>query len=362
MLFTLGIVMSACTPDDGGSLSTNINGTTITLRSSSSGIHSFMIYSSGDWSIASDSGWLTFAPSSGSGDAVVVMSYAANTESRLRTGDFTITGAKSLTYSVTQPAGSDNSGSGTDYSWLELPEVEASPDEMFVTHYATINGKTVRNYSMLYSSENFAATWVAYPLHISHLSGVQRTNDWGWDTAVPRSWQANLFSSYGTGDSRGHQIPSADRLTTTELNSQTFFFTNMTPQDYDFNGGEWAVLEAWMRTNTKTLSDTLYVVTGAVFRTVGGNETVKHITNKNDGKSLPVPNYYYKVALRRKGNSSFSTIGFWYKHQVTGATPAGSVMTVREIEQKTGINFFANLSGDVQDEIETAVNSSDWRF
>lgn len=358
---TVSVMFVACSSDS-DSLGTNINGNTISLSSSLKGLYSFQLTASGGWNIETDSDWLTFNPARDEGSAAVVMYYAANTESRQRSTTFTIvSGSKSLTYTVMQAAGSDSSGSSTKYSWLELPEVNAASDEMFVTHFATLNGNTVRNYSMLYSGDTYAATWVAYPLHKAYIGSAGRTNAWGWDPVVPTSWQTNLTNAYGSGPTRGHQIPSADRTATQELNTQTFYFTNMTPQDYNLNAEDWLDAETWMRNNI--VSDTLYVVTGAIFQTVGGNETVSTIVNrKNDGKTIPVPNYYYKVALKRKGTTGFTTIGFWYAHSATGATPASAMMTVREIEQKTGINFFANISQDVQDEIETTITVSDWKF
>ena len=76
----------------------------------------------------------------------------------------------------------------------------------------------------------------------------------------------------------GHQIPSADRTTSNIANSQTFYFTNMTPQLSVLNGQMWANLEGQVRT-WMAASDTLYVVTGAVLKTVNGNEAVNYATD-----------------------------------------------------------------------------------
>ncbi|MDY4849938.1 MAG: DNA/RNA non-specific endonuclease, partial [Paludibacteraceae bacterium] len=63
------------------------------------------------------------------------------------------------------------------------------------------------------------------------------------------------------GYTRGHQIPSADRTATRELNEQTFYMSNMTLQAYDFNSGIWLDLENKVR--GYMCNDTIYVVTGA---------------------------------------------------------------------------------------------------
>ena len=79
-------------------------------------------------------------------------------------------------------------------------------------------------------------------------------------------YQAKVYGEtfcYYKNYSRGHQIPSADRTATDELNSQTFYASNITPQNGDFNGGIWASLEGKIRENM--CQDTLYVVTGCYF-------------------------------------------------------------------------------------------------
>ena len=46
------------------------------------------------------------------------------------------------------------------------------------------------------------------------------------------------------------------------MQAQTFYFSNMTPQNYSLNQNPWAALEKMARDNWMC-SDTLYVVTGA---------------------------------------------------------------------------------------------------
>lgn len=104
-----------------------------------------------------------------------------------------------------------------------------------------------------------------------------------------------------------------------QMQEQTYYSTNITPQIQNgFNGAIWAKLEETVR-NAIPAGDTLYIITGASFRKTGGNEPVKTIVNKNDGKTLPVPNYYWKAVLKvkRAGNvvSDTMTVGFWLPHE-----------------------------------------------
>lgn len=84
--------------------------------------------------------------------------------------------------------------------WMELPEVSDASSLYALSMH--MEGRTQRNYSFLWNEERLTADWVAYPL-------------------------CNGNSGYY---SRGHQIPSADRRAY-RANVQTFYGTNMTPQD-----------------------------------------------------------------------------------------------------------------------------------
>ena len=102
---------------------------------------------------------------------------------------------------------------------------------------------------------------------------------------------------------RGHQIPNADRNKDPygTMCAQTFYATNSTPQIQNgFNSGIWSTLEGDVRTLAQQQTATDYVVTGAILRTVTGNETITYIKPAKDTKNCPVPNYYYKVLRKDK--------------------------------------------------------------
>jgi endonuclease G len=133
----------------------------------------------------------------------------------------------------------------------------------------------------------------------------------------------------------------------------------MTPQLGTLNQQLWADLEGQVRC-WMSASDTLYVVTGAIFKTVGGNETVTYATDSKVVK-VAVPNYYYKVLLRLKGGK-YDSIGFWIEHRSYGSVRATASLTksVDQIEQLTGFNFFSSLPKTVQDAAEATNIPSAW--
>ena len=252
--------------------------------------------------------------------------------------------------------------------WLELPAGGNSG----LTHWANMGGKRQRNYTMLYDPSVYASYWVAYPLCAAHL-GSGRTETWAYDPDVAVDKQTKVSSgSYGVnckGDlyesnyyARGHQIPNADRNGNDEMMAQTYYSTNMTPQIQNgFNGGIWAKLEAGVRAMVPA-GDTLYIVTGAAFKKKGGNEQVHNIVSTRDGKTLPVPNYYWKAVLKVKRDANGAikdaqTIGFWLPHKEFKKTLFSEFTTsVDQIEAWTGYDMFPALPDPIESRCES--NSS----
>ena len=240
-------------------------------------------------------------------------------------------------------------------TWIELPAEKENANYQYVAHYAKLNNKPVRNYSLCFDKTKQAALWVAYPIHNAYLTGSgSRTDAWAFDPFIPEKFQANCVDrSYKGSYDRGHQLPSADRLATNDLNAQTFYMSNMTPQLNRLNQDMWAKLEAKVRVNK--CSDTLYVVTGAYF---GSNATT---TFDGAGNTVAVPTNYYKVLLRTKTGSTgkaiqdctddeLISIGFWVEQKSYGniKPPLSICTTVANNEQKTSFTFFPKVSATVK--------------
>jgi endonuclease G len=156
-------------------------------------------------------------------------------------------------------------------------------------------------------------------------------------------------------------IPNASRNGNEEMQKQTFYVTNAVPQIQDkFNGGIWQSLEKALQTIGK--SEEIYVVTGVTFNKVGENKTVTYTTAKDDTKQVPVPNYFYKVVLKvNKSGSTItgaSAIGFWFEHKTySDDSYTNYVVSVDQIEQWTGFDFFVN----VPDSLEPSAEANyDW--
>jgi DNA/RNA endonuclease G (NUC1) len=364
-LFLVVLFLISCSKEE--NVTINLSAQTNSTVTSAAASQFLNIQTNGDWKIdltyiSGGIGWISINSASGKGDADAILQFTQNTSPEARVAEFSVkSGDKEVNLFLTQqaiPSVPTVGGRNPNPIWLEIPSGGTNSDCITLTHDIIINTKTVRNYSFLYDKKEKIAYWVAYPHHPSYIGNTGRTDNWQLDPSVSSMFQVDYFSTIA-GYDRGHQIPSADRTVSTLANNQTFYFTNMTPQLGVLNQQLWANLETQVR-GWMNASDTLYVVTGAILKTVGGSETVKYATDSKGGK-VAVPNYYYKVLLRLK-NGKYDSIGFWVEHKGYGSVQATASIakTVDQIEQLTGFNFFSSLPKTIQDEAEATISPSNW--
>ena len=337
------------------------------------GTQFLVVSAKAEWTLTLDCGqdvepWANVSADAGRpGTRKVVMAWEANDGQESRTCTITLAvGAdkKSLAFtqggkSAVNPRPVEGLNPDPVPAWLELPATN-DPDLYFFTHDMQHGGTTKRNYSFYLDPRACLAIWVAYPLNDNLAGSGSRTNAWALDPKVPREYQPVIFSGFKGGYDRGHQLPSADRLTR-GANEQTFYGTNMTPQKGELNQKAWATLEGKVRTWANQF-DTLYVVTGCDIR---GSYDYAY---DNDGKDIPVPVGYFKALLGFKkggtvGNTAkqggYTAIGFYFNHEYySDSEIMGQSMTIDELEEVMGIDFFPNLEAKLGADLYNKVEST----
>ena len=318
----------------------------------------------------SDIDWASLNIDSGKGNmSNVILSYQVNDSEDSRRLKIVLDNGSRWTSCMVEQAGSGQQPEPepdpvpqpdtdlTKVSWLELPAMD-NPDLGYYSHSFEMNGKEYRNYSFGWSQKDLVALWMAYPLCSMYTNKtVSRTDAWAYDPILGPEYSSAPFGGYGGSYARGHQVPSADRLWSYNANVQTFYGSNMTPQLNAHNEGIWQTLESKVRTLANT-SDTTYVVTGCV---VDGSTT---FTQDSDGKKMTVPVGYYKVLLRYSKSSTISTwaaMAFYTEHKsYSGSTSLRSLaMSVDELEEMLGMDFFVNLPAKLGEERAAALEAED---
>lgn len=257
--------------------------------------------------------------------------------------------------------------------WAELPLCDdRGTNFQYVSHGdISVGGKSgQRNFTLCFDRKSKGAIWVAYPLHSCHRGSGNRTDEWEYDPKIPTQYQPRLYSSYGSY-TRGHQLPSSSRNKTKDINRATFYFSNMTPQTSTFNSGVWAKLEGSVQDNV--CSDTLYVVSGAIFD--GQHDSSVDVTTTDkSGNVCAVPSHYYKALLRTKSGSTgkairsinkaedLQAIAILMKHVDYSTTLQSSdIISIEELEEITGVTFFPSINDAIEKEVKKQKNRSAWK-
>lgn len=243
-----------------------------------------------------------------------------------------------------------------DEDWLELPGAVSGSGYEVTTYYDS----SVRNYTHLYDRDTYTSLWTAYPLSAAYMGDEPRPGKWIYSTSIDEEYQVNLkHHSYNDKYARGHMIPNASRDGNKEMQMQTFFVTNSVPQiQNSFNSGIWSKLERTLQ--NIAWEEEIYIVTGVAFNKTGEDKPIAYTTAKDDIKQVPIPNYFYKVVLKVKKSddevTSASTIGFWMDHRKYDDSFENYTVSVDQIEQWTGMDYFVNLPDSIETAAET--NSS----
>ena len=253
------------------------------------------------------------------------------------------------------PGGGQGGVDMTNVGWLELPAMD-NPALGYYSHSFQMNGKTYRNYSFGWSQKDRVALWVAYPLSKLYLNGnAGRTEAWALDPLLGND-SAAPFGGYAGSYARGHQLPSADRQCNKEANMQTFYGTNMTPQLNAHNEGIWSDLENKVRGYANT-SDTTYVVTGVTVSTSSKKEEDSY------GNSVTIPDAYFKAVLKYNKASTlgaWNAAAFYLEHKAySGSINKSHSLSVDELEEITGIDFFVNLPAMVGEKKAAELEAAD---
>lgn len=269
--------------------------------------------------------------------------------------DFWATGGSSNTQPVL-PA------TGAEQHRLEVPEM--LPGNDFIAHY----DGNVMTYCLEYDRSKWHSRWVAFRFDNQTRPKKVSRKDYGIRPqypADPKLSSAVAIPSDASfnGYQHGHLCASADRLYSRTANDQTFYMTNMSPMIANFNSGYWATLESLIQSLGRNVnfSDTLYVVKGGTIQD-------GMFSNRVASSRIVVPKYYYMALLRYRGGT-YSAIAFWMEHKDYGnnfdnqanfATMKQHAVSVDELEEKTGINFFHNLPDAVEVQVERQCTPSEW--
>lgn len=220
---------------------------------------------------------------------------------------------------------------------------------------ALTEGDTVTEHlamSLCYSEKYEQAKWVSHIiLPDIKNGGFSRTNDFRPDSLV-KTGTAVKADYWNSGYDRGHLAPSADFRWNLKALSESYYYSNMSPQLPELNREIWADLENILRGYVIEKNEQLYVVTGGVLK--GGLDKI--------GKEnrVSVPETFYKVILDLEGDT-LAGIGFLIPNAECENTVFSYATSIDSVELVTGIDFFAALPDSLEEVLEAENNYKQWQ-
>lgn len=230
--------------------------------------------------------------------------------------------------------------------------VEKTEIPNYLVPSSTTGELVLHEHFMLSYNEHFEqAEWVAYLLKKEHLTYDDRKRPYFIEDPKVKTKSADWRNYKGSGYDRGHLCPAGDRRFSKQAYNETFYTSNISPQDSGFNAGVWNRLEGQVRQWTKKYG-TMLVVTGGV---------LEQGLDEIGEEDVAVPKYFYKV-LARGDADNLKLMGFLMPGVESKKSLDQFAVSIDEIEKMTGIDFFENLENEMEARLEREVVTQNWKF
>ena len=213
------------------------------------------------------------------------------------------------------------------------------------------SGEVIKHkyFTLSYNESHEQANWVHYKLNPSFLSGNTPRKDSFKSDPLVSTKSASKSDYRGSGYDRGHLVPAADMKYNSVAMLESFYMSNISPQNPSFNRGIWKRLESLVRGWGGKFE--IYISTGGV------------LSADNLGKigrnRVTIPYSFYKVIYAPEKNIM---IGFLLQNKKQSGKLSSYAVTVDLIEKITGIDFFSELPDKLENKLESNVNLKNWDF
>lgn len=223
---------------------------------------------------------------------------------------------------------------------LEIPTTNSK--DIIITH---------PGYSLLYNESHEQANWIAYELTKEETNKVFERKDKFIPDPKVITGTANDNDYSGSDYDKGHLAPAADMGWSSTAMAESFYYSNMSPQNQSFNRGIWKKLEGLVRTWAME-NYSLYIVTGPVLTT--GLQSI-------GADKVSVPKYFYKVVLDYT-EPDIKGIGFIVPNAGSGEPLQNFAVTIDSVEIFTGIDFYPQLPDNQEKIIEKTLCINCWSW
>lgn len=223
---------------------------------------------------------------------------------------------------------------------MEMPEI--TKDDVILDY---------TGFTVSYNCETLTPKWVAYELTKEEIDGdVSRRSGYSMDLDF-HGRQAMREDYSNSSWDKGHMAPAADMKWSERAMKESFYLTNVCPQNHSLNGKSWHALEKRVRSWAQQYGR-VYTVCGPVY---GENKYGK--IGKN---GVQIPDAFFKAVLVPY-EESYAGVAFLMENDEISHPISQSYMTIDDLELIIGIDLFVNLAFEA-DKTEHQVICSIWNI
>lgn len=232
---------------------------------------------------------------------------------------------------------SESTGSTNSLSThLEIPVDSLEREEIRIQHVG---------YTVSYNNQYKTPYWVAWELTREELKGDEsRKEKFEPDPELPEP-RAEHSDYTNSGYDRGHMAPAADMKWSEQAMRESFYMSNVCPQNQKLNRDDWEDLEDTCR-GWASKYGTVYIACGPIYDSKSPKRIGTH--------KIAVPDRFFKVVLIYNRKNPIA-MGFLFKNEAHHQDLSNYMVSVDEVEKQTGYDFFSRLPDDVEQRIEAAV-------
>lgn len=199
-----------------------------------------------------------------------------------------------------------------------------------------------KGYTLSYNADYKTPQWVAWELTKKETKGKEGRTDKFLPDPDVRGAKAYTGDYTKSGYDRGHMAPAADMKWSRKAMEESFYMSNICPQNPNLNRGDWNDLEEKSRHWAKKYG-VVYIACGPIY----DNKRPKRIGNNK----VAVPDAFYKVVLINDKKNP-KAIGFIFPNKAGHKPLKKYVVTVDSVEKRTNIDFFSALPDEIENKIE----------
>lgn len=209
-------------------------------------------------------------------------------------------------------------------------------------------------YACSYNRVSLIPNWVAYELTAEEVNPpvkLKGKESFRWDpetNGINTAYREDYKNDEGW--QRGHMAPKADMRWSVQAYEESFYLSNICPQNGVFNAGDWETTEKLARRIAKRYGR-VYIICGPI---IGNNKYGALGTHR-----VIIPDAFFK-ALLVYVDGQYWSLAMVLPNEAEHHDPSYYWCTVNELEKIIDMDLFPGLSDIYEESVENQLNKSIW--